>query len=135
MINSIKTSQTNTFRKLPMNIAIAGVLALSLTGCANYRDIHSDAKPRPIETFASTETFSADNSNAGGEWPSEQWWSAFGDTQLNALIDEALAYNSSLDAAAARVKAAQAYTGTARSALYPQIDGAADVQYQHFSEN
>ncbi|HSB97767.1 MAG TPA: efflux transporter outer membrane subunit, partial [Spongiibacteraceae bacterium] len=41
----------------------------------------------------------------------------------------------SLDAAAARVKAAQAFTGTARSALYPQIDGAADVQYQHFSEN
>jgi NodT family efflux transporter outer membrane factor (OMF) lipoprotein len=142
MANLIKQLQINTPRKLLANVAAASVLALSLAGCANYRDIHSDAKPRSIDTFASSETFAANSStdnggatNSSGEWPTEQWWTAFGDAQLNALIDEALAYNPSLDAAAARVKAAQAYTGTARSVLYPQIDGAADVQYQHFSEN
>jgi len=51
------------------------------------------------------------------------------------LMDEALAQSPSLDAAAARVRAAQAYTGTARSALFPQIDGSGDISYQHFSEN
>ena len=127
---------------LTQAIALTSVLTLTLVGCANYRDLHSDAKPRPIDTFASSTTFAANEPAAAngtsvshGDWPNQQWWTAFGDAQLNTLIDEALAYSPSLDAAAARVKAAQAYTGTARSALYPQIDGAADVQYQHFSEN
>jgi NodT family efflux transporter outer membrane factor (OMF) lipoprotein len=116
---------------------------LSLGGCANYRDLHNDKEPRAIDSFAASESFSANESSSGVatetpqdfQWPEQQWWKTFGDAQLDALIDEALAYNPSLDAAAARLKAAQAYTGTARSALYPQIDGAADVQYQHFSEN
>lgn len=109
---------------------LIAVTAVSLAACANYRGIHTDKAIRSVDSFATQQTLSAEQS----EWPHEQWWNAFGDAQLSALMDEALRQSPSLDAAAARVKAAQAYTGIARSALFPQIDGSGDISYQHLSE-
>jgi multidrug efflux system outer membrane protein len=50
------------------------------------------------------------------------WWTLFGDTTLNALVEEALANNQDLAAAAARVEQARAIAGVAKSALYPEIN-------------
>lgn len=121
----------------PLRLAVLSALLASVAGCAGYRDIQASQAPRPIDTFAAADTLAAAQPAAATafEWPAEQWWTAFGDAQLNALIDEALAYGPSLDAAAARVRSAQAFTGTARSALYPYIDGTANLQYVHLSEN
>ncbi|MDB6062068.1 MAG: MarR family transcriptional regulator [Verrucomicrobiaceae bacterium] len=108
-----------------------GLLALSIiSGCASYGDIHSDKKPRQVDSFATNESLKA----SLGDWPAQTWWTQFGDAQLDALISEALTQNPSLQIAAARMKSAQAYTGIARAALYPQVNASADVQYQHFSE-
>jgi multidrug efflux system outer membrane protein len=52
-----------------------------------------------------------------------EWWTLFGDPQLDRLERQALAANQNLKAAAARVKEARAQLGVARSALYPQLDG------------
>lgn len=109
---------------------IAGSASL-IGGCANYRGIHSDKTPRAIDSFAASASLQA----SAGEWPQQQWWMQFSDAQLNALMAEALSTNASLQGAAARLKAAQAYTGSARAALYPTIGASADIQYQHFSEN
>lgn len=53
------------------------------------------------------------------------WWEQFGDPQLNALIDEALANNQDVVAAAARVDQFYGVLGTTRAALFPQAS--ADV--------
>ena len=126
---------TRTVFHVQYRLLINTALVLTLTACANYRGIHSDKVVRRVDSFATTQTLRTERGEAVGEWPREQWWNTFGDAQLSALMDEALAQSPSLDAAAARVKAAQAYTGTARSALFPQIDGSGDISYQHFSEN
>ncbi len=110
---------------------LGAALILIIGGCANYDGIGSTAKLRATESFATQKTFAVTT----GDWPTQQWWRQFNDAQLNTLIDAALAHNPTLDAAAARIKFAQAYAGTARSALYPQITGAGDISYQHFSEN
>jgi NodT family efflux transporter outer membrane factor (OMF) lipoprotein len=55
------------------------------------------------------------------------WWTTFGDATLTALIDEALAHNRDLDAAAARVELAAATARVAGAALAPQVSGGFDA--------
>jgi len=57
----------------------------------------------------------------------QPWWTAFDDPELTALIDEALAHNHDLRAAAARVEAAAAQARIAGAALKPQLDGRVDA--------
>lgn len=49
------------------------------------------------------------------------WWTNFGDTQLNALVDEALQHNDDLAVAMANVDASRAQLGIATSYLFPTI--------------
>jgi len=53
--------------------------------------------------------------------PRGQWWLAFNDPSLTALIDEATANNANLSVAAARVKQARAIAGIAAADRVPQI--------------
>ena len=53
--------------------------------------------------------------------PRGQWWLAFNDAALTALIDEASANNANLSVAAARVKQARAIAGIAAADRVPQV--------------
>ena len=50
------------------------------------------------------------------------WWEVFSDPALQSLISEALTNNYDLQAAVARVEAARALVGVARSDFFPQVD-------------
>lgn len=120
---------------IPTKILL-GAAVVALAGCANYKDIGSDKKPRDINTLEASQTLRAPTGEGSGhEWPRQGWWTPFGDAQLDALIEEALANSPSLETAAARLAAARAATGTARSGLYPSVDASLDIQYQRFTEN
>lgn len=70
------------------------------------------------------------------EYPS-RWWEVFGDLELNALIEEALSDNFSLEQAWARLKQAGALVIQSRSGLYPSLDitaGASHARQQITSE-
>jgi multidrug efflux system outer membrane protein len=58
----------------------------------------------------------------------ERWWTAFDDTTLAALVDEALAHNLDLRAAIARIDQARAQVKLAQKDLYPTVnlDGGAN---------
>ncbi|MEH6436970.1 efflux transporter outer membrane subunit [Massilia sp. DD77] len=53
--------------------------------------------------------------------PRGQWWLAFNDQALTALVDEATANNANLAVAAARVKQARAIAGIANADRLPQV--------------
>jgi len=53
--------------------------------------------------------------------PRGQWWLAFNDPALTALVDEAAANNANLSVAAARMKQARAIAGIAQADRVPQI--------------
>lgn len=55
------------------------------------------------------------------DWPGDQWWTAYGDRQLNGLMDEALTGSPDLAAAKARLAKAQAATARARAATLPTV--------------
>lgn len=52
----------------------------------------------------------------------ERWWAWFADTQLEKLMDEALAHNEDLEAAMARIREAEASLDLARAAAMPTLD-------------
>src|SRR5689334_22140285 len=52
----------------------------------------------------------------------ERWWTAFNDTTLTALVDEALANNLDLRAAMARVDTARTAVTAAQGYLYPTVN-------------
>jgi NodT family efflux transporter outer membrane factor (OMF) lipoprotein len=127
--NDIMTTKP-PFSLKPAKLFIGIALFTLVSGCVGYRDINSKTELRKPDSFATQKTFAV----AAGDWPAQQWWQQFNDAQLNALIEEALAHNPSLDIAAARVRSAQAYTGNARAAEYPDINASGTISYQKFSE-
>jgi multidrug efflux system outer membrane protein len=82
------------------------VMALALAGCAV---IAPDTHPLAKRDIASAE-LSSNIKLAHEGWPEAQWWTAYHDEQLNAIIKQALASGPSLEVAAAHI-------GTARSSL------------------
>jgi multidrug efflux system outer membrane protein len=94
----------------------AVLLALGPAGCAVGPDYQSPELNTP-PAFRSQAGAAAADSLAD-----RAWWEVFNDPALQALINEALANNQSLEAAVARVEAARALVGVARSEGMPQLN-------------
>jgi NodT family efflux transporter outer membrane factor (OMF) lipoprotein len=92
-------------------------LALALAGCASTRGIEPQLRPTDADTLGASQTL-----GAAAQVPlSRDWWHAFGDPQLDALIDEAAQGQPSLAAADARVRQAAAQAGLADAARQPTV--------------
>ncbi len=101
---------------------LAVAVAASLAGCA--------LKSPPERDELAKEA--APNRQVPGKWTApggtvevavaDRWLASFGDPQLDALAQEALAYNADLQVAAARVEQAAGYQKVAGAALYPQVN-------------
>jgi NodT family efflux transporter outer membrane factor (OMF) lipoprotein len=63
----------------------------------------------------------------------EDWWTAFGDPQLDSLMGDALAGSPTLQAAMARVRLAESTLAGSEAAKRPQITGDASEQFQRLS--
>ncbi|SAK74774.1 RND efflux system outer membrane lipoprotein [Caballeronia arationis] len=111
-------------------LAVA-VAALALAGCANYSGISSDKQLTAPESLESTQSLPAQ----GGQWPSFDWATQFGDPQLPQLIDEALAGSPSIAQAQARIGKASSYIESSRSSLYPKVTGQYSWTRELYSAN
>ncbi|QLQ26845.1 MAG: efflux transporter outer membrane subunit [Dechloromonas sp.] len=88
-----------------------------LAGCAVGPDYQRTDSTLP-EQYGQTEAAPA----APAEAPvNPEWWTLFGDASLNALVDQALAANQDLQAAIARLEAADAYAREVNADYYPAI--------------
>ncbi|HEX9390669.1 MAG TPA: efflux transporter outer membrane subunit [Usitatibacteraceae bacterium] len=113
---------------LPRHATRAMLLSLALiAGCASFGD------NAPKSTVLAAGDAGASGSVIDG--PGDRWWQAYGDPQLNALIDRALAQSPSLKLAEARMRRAQAVSGVADAARKLQINGNIDSTYQRFPEH
>jgi NodT family efflux transporter outer membrane factor (OMF) lipoprotein len=68
-------------------------------------------------------------------WPTDTWWSGYGDPQLDGLIAESFEGSPSLEVAQARLRAAQSRATRAKAALLPTTSVDAQVTKQRFPEN
>lgn len=69
------------------------------------------------------------------QWPDAQWWSAYGDNQLDALQARALAHAPSLDEAERRLDAVVQAVQSARASAGLAAQGNLEVQRQRLSEH
>ncbi len=97
-------------------LVVAGVLALA--ACASVPRLTVGDDPKTTAHYAADKSFSAPSV----EWPEDGWWRAYGDAQLDALIDSALAGTPSLAQAQARFRKAEASAGESKSALWPSLE-------------
>jgi NodT family efflux transporter outer membrane factor (OMF) lipoprotein len=101
---------------------VLSFLALSLlTACAP--DLGPLPQPKSEAALASQKSFTA----PAAEWPAQDWWTAYKDPQLNALIAEGLAGSPDIRIAEARVKEADAAAQQSGAALYPQLKTQGEV--------
>ena len=87
------------------------VLAL-LAGCAATPDYKRPAVELPAAWKASAPPAVQEG----------RWWTVYGDSVLNSLLEESLKNNSDLAIAVARVDEARAFVHTAEASLYPTVD-------------
>ncbi len=117
-------------RRLVFCLAAVGCLSL-LSACAPIPTKGTTPELKSIEQYGTQDSFKAPERN----WPTENWWENYHDAQLNTLIAEGLESSPSMTIAAARLRQAQAMTGVAESALYPQLYGHVEGGSQKVSKN
>ena len=100
---------------LVLTLAATLPAACALKSPPERADVQGEALPG----LAPPDAWRSGGATAGAV--SDAWLAAFDDARLNALVDEALANNPDLLAAAARVEQAAAYVESATSGLYPQV--------------
>lgn len=116
---------SSTWRRMrSVRIAlVSGAALIALSACAFIPDLGKAPEPKSVADYAAAKSFTAPAS----EWPSDLWWKAYGDTQLDTLMDEALAASPDLAQAEARLRHANAYAEETGAALGPHLDAIASV--------
>jgi len=112
-------------------IAVAAAALAILSGCANYSGIGSDRHIDIISDKQVAQSLQEEH----GHWPAVDWAAQFGDVQLNALIQEALKKNPSIDQAKARLDAAAAYAESARANTEAKVDATYKINREQYSAN
>ncbi|CAB3696392.1 MULTISPECIES: efflux transporter outer membrane subunit [Achromobacter] len=110
-----------------MKRLLSTVLVLALSGCALM-----EPGSEPVAALDAAKLGLTGHDTA---WPETQWWQRYGDSQLNALMDEALANSPSMSAAQARLAKANAAVSTARAPLMPRVDADYTLTREHLSSD
>jgi NodT family efflux transporter outer membrane factor (OMF) lipoprotein len=84
---------------------------------------------------ATTSGVPAASAATPASWPSDAWWRRYGDPQLDALIEEALAGSPTFAAAEARVRKADALAALAGAPLAPSVSASGGVEEMKQSYN
>ncbi len=104
-------------------LTLAG--ASTLAACASFGGIGPQSQLQNVRTLDAGQLL---NPTASANWPDTRWWQAYGDPQLDALVDAALAGNPDLRLARARVAQAEGYAQSAEAATLPRLDAEAGFQ-------
>src|SRR5947207_66636 len=113
-------------------LALLATVALA-AGCASFKGIETRgalADPADLKAGASLA-----GTPVSAAWPELDWWKRFGDSQLDRLVEEALAGSPGMRLARARADQALAAAQIVRAPLGPQVGAGVDVTRQRFSGN
>ena len=107
-------------------------ILLALAGCV--RVPHDEAccllEPTPSVGSAASDTLFVH-----ADFPDSCWWQLFKDPQLDALIEQALCENPTIQRAQARIRAMEAEAVVKRSYLFPTLEASAQVDWEHLGRN
>ncbi|THD81107.1 MAG: efflux transporter outer membrane subunit [Phenylobacterium sp.] len=115
-----------TVRSFGRAALLAGLSATALAACATV------PSPTPTRQAKAASSYAATAALAGpaADWPTDRWWAAYGDPQLDQLVQEALGGSPTLAVAEARLRKAESQTAQARAAGLPHVSATAGVEEQ-----
>ena len=116
-------------RRLFSALLSAGLL--SVGGCAQIPNLAPLPTVTSVQKLDSAQSFTAPAS----AWPGDGWWRAYGDHQLDKLINEALSDSPSLKMAQARFESAGGMVQFAGAARMPEVSGGASLTQEKQSYN
>ena len=119
--------------RLPTRLALCLTL-LSLAGCVSMGP-QPPAARLALDAAANSSRAIGSLSTEAAPWPAEDWWRAYGDPQLDRLVEQARAGSPTVAGALARVRQAAALEGLAAAALSPHAEAGARTGRQRYSEN
>lgn len=103
------------------------LVATALSGCASPTPFTPPSVVLPSVYANQTPSVSLHTSTTNAQ-AHGKWWTAFGDSVLDQLVDDVLAHNNDLAVAAIRVRKAQLQAGLAVDTQRPQVTGAAAAE-------
>jgi NodT family efflux transporter outer membrane factor (OMF) lipoprotein len=110
----------STLFRPSLQASAIGVLMVSvLAGCAAIPSLPSPSQIKVPDQYQTAASFSAPET----AWPKDEWWRAYGDPQLDALIDEALRDSPTLAIAQARLRQSEAVSQIAGATRLPEVSG------------
>lgn len=119
-------------RVLLLPLGALGLLALP-GGCAAP---DGGARPHPIRPADLSSAAALAAADPGvAAWPTDRWWQAYGDPQLDAMVGEALARSPDVAAALARVRTARGIVQSTGAATLPQVGASGTAKEQKQSYN
>jgi len=100
--------------------------ALLLAGCANYRGLSTEGESLDAQTLKAGQSLQGITLSPAA-WPQRDWWTSLGDSELDALINEALRDSPDMQIASARAHQASAAAMGADAARMPNVNAQASV--------
>jgi NodT family efflux transporter outer membrane factor (OMF) lipoprotein len=113
--------------------SFALTLLVSLSGCASTHGIKPQSSPTEANALAAEQSLRDAQVNASA-WPAQDWWTRFGDPQLDQLINEGVAGGPSLKVALARAQQAAALARAADAARSPRVDSSLSATRERFAD-
>ncbi|MGN6277565.1 MAG: efflux transporter outer membrane subunit [Sphingomonas sp.] len=115
------------------SLTAALVAATALAGCTVGPNFERPAAPSTSAYTSPHDAMPKPAPGPGatlGAGPGLAWWTAFDSPQMNALVDQAIAHNASLEASNATLAAAREQVAAARGKELPQVDANAGAHHE-----
>lgn len=123
-----------TVRSSHLRRGAALAAAFLVAACASTGGLAPRAKPNEAASLEARRSLEGAPVSPAA-WPAADWWTRFGDSQLNALVEEALSDSPTMGVAGARLDRAVALAVAAGAPLAPQVNAQFDTNRQRFSAN
>ena len=120
-------------KHLSIRVGLTALMSVMLAACASTQGISPESSYRSADRLHGGKALKGVHlSNAA--WPTSDWWSGLGDSQLDRLIRDALADSPSVAAANARARKAFAQAGLSEAGLYPTLGASAQESHIQLPE-
>jgi NodT family efflux transporter outer membrane factor (OMF) lipoprotein len=109
---------------------VAVSLAALIAACASLPPKQPARVAKAPDTYQTAQSFTA----TATDWPADGWWKAYGDAQLDTLMDEGFAGSPTLAQASERVRKAQSEAAAASASELPtlSLNASAEEQKQSY---
>ena len=113
-----------------VRLATVAVVLIQLSACTSMSGINTNAQTQKANTLNAGQSIGQAGVIA---WPKLNWWKAYRDPQLDALIDKTIANSPTLRATQTRIARSQSYADSMHAETLPNINADTSIIRERFT--